>query len=283
MKKTILMGLALALTTATFAQEKKATKEGGAYVRLGLGYAFAHGGNTYTGTTNAGGSSISYDYKKGSYGAGLSGVVAAGYKFNRNIALELGVGVGIAPTKLEDKFSNTTPGAAINITTKTYAKTPVYLLPAVVISTGNTLLEPYARVGLAVNVGGKLIEEMTATGDVGGGTSATAFQKTEYKQRTGIGFQGALGLKYHINNRVGIWGEVAGISQNIYVKSAEVTEATLNGANVLDTYTTSERQTNYEFNYTQSGTPATNAPGTAAAYSNAFSNFGVNLGVSFQF
>lgn len=281
MKKTILMSLALACATASFAQES-ATKQSGAYLRLGVGYAFPHAGDVYTGTTSLGTGSTSYDYNKGSFGAGFSGVLAAGYKFTPNIALELGVGVGIAPKKLEDKYSYADNLSTWNSTSSTYAKTPIYLLPAVVISTGNNLLEPYARVGLAVNVGGKLVQERTITGDIGGLTG-TNFQKMEYAQRTGIGFQGALGVKYHINDMVGLWAEVAGISQNIYVKSSELTEYTENGVNKLDTKTTLERETNYEFNYTDNGSSNPNNPGTQAAFSNAFSNVGINLGVSFQF
>lgn len=282
MKKSILMGLALAVTTASFAQETP-QKESGAYLRLGVGYSFAHAGNVYTGDNSSSSTSNSYDFKKGSYGAGFSGVLAAGYKFNRNIALELGVGIGIAPTKLEDKF-NYSGGSASNytVTTAAYAKTPIYLMPAVVISTGNNLLEPYARVGLAVNVGGKLMEEQTITGNIGA-VALTTYQETVYTQRTGIGFQGALGLKYHLNDKVGIWAEVAGISQNIYVKSSEITTYTENGANQLDTKTTYERNTDYEFNFTESGNPNMSNPKTMPAYSNAFSNFGINLGVSFQF
>lgn len=278
MKKTILMGLALACTTASFAQENKTMKESGTYLRLGIGYAFPHAGDTYTGTTSSGGTSNSFDFTKNSYGAGFSGGLALGYQFNRHIALELGAGVGIAPKKMENKYTYT--GGTFN--TESYAKTPIYLLPAVVISTGNTLVEPYARVGLAVNVGGKVVEEATMTGEFLG-MPYTNFQKTEFKQRTGIGFQGALGIKYHLNERVGLWAEVAGISQNIYVKSSEITEYTENGVNKLDTKTTSDRQVNYEFNYTESGTPNTTVPSTQKAYSNAFSNFGINLGVSFKF
>lgn len=283
MKKTILMGLALACATASFAQETKTTKQSGAYLRLGLGYAFAHAGELYPSSVTHTGASATYDLKKGSMGEGLSGVIAGGYKFNRNIALELGVGVGIAPKKLESTFTTSDPFSTETRVSKIGAKTPIYLMPAVVISTGNTLLEPYARVGLAVNVGGKLLQETDYTSTPVAGTPTKESYELTYKLRTGIGFQGALGLKYHINNRVGLWLEAAGISQNIYLKSGELTKATVDGENVLDTYTTSERKTNFEFKYTEVSGTASNEPSTASTVPFSFSNFGINLGVAFQF
>lgn len=284
MKKTILMGIALAFAATSFAQKKgaKPLNDKGPYLRAGLGYAFPHAGSLYKGSITQSGSTAAFDLKKGSLGEGLSGVIAGGYKFTRTIALELGIGVGIAPKK---QTSNTIyeSGYGQRTTVEQYARIPVYLMPAVVISSGNNWLEPYARAGLMVPVAGKMIADETSQYPGPTGSSDLFFARTEIKLRTGVGLQGALGLKYHINNKTSLWLEAAGVSQHLYLKHSELTQATLNGENVLDGYTTSERIVNYEFNYTQTSPEPTNLPSTQAAVPVSFSNIGVNFGIALQF
>lgn len=289
MKKLILSTLVMAATASSvFAQDAAKTNNGGGFVRVGLGYSFPFAGTTHfmgtpisgtgmEGTTTP--TPITYDLKNASYGAGFNAVIGGGYMFNRNIGIDLSVGLGIAMKKNE--YTETSP-AAVNdysYTRTSYAKMPVLVMPALVFSTGHNMLEGYARVGLALPVAGKLVVEEKYTTTGGSMTSVS-----EIKNKLSVGAVGAVGVKYHISDMIGLWLEVNGLSMTANAKSGEVTEFTVNGVNELSQLDVVDREVEFSNNYTE-GNPNQTAttPFQHGPVTSPFSNIGIGLGVAIHF
>src|ERR1043165_7095180 len=187
MKKVILSTLMMAATASSvFAQDAAKTNNGGAFGRVGLGYAFPKAGSNmmtsttfgFTSTGNpypyvtpynfngsitegtaTGGTTYAHDIKNGSLSAGFGATIAGGYMFTRHIGIEIGVNLGLAMKKYEFVYTSPTSINDYTETTTTYAKMPVLILPSLVFATGNTALEGYARAGFAIPVAGKTIIE----------------------------------------------------------------------------------------------------------------------------
>ena len=274
MKHTTLIcaALACALAAPALGQNNdgggSSTKDGGLYARASLGYAFAQAGTPMLKEQNIPSSgSDSYKFGRGSYGAGAQLMLAMGYKINRHLAAELGVTAQVAPRKYTADYI--TPNSNYSISAR--AKSSIYLVPALVISAGGDKLEPYMRMGLMLPVRSGLVTELEAP---------AATEVTEYKLRTGIGAQGALGLMYHAGS-MDFFAELGGASLNRYLKSSEVTEFTINGKNELPSLDVADREAVYEFDY--SDTYSADQPTKLDAVAVPFSNVQFNVGVKFNF
>jgi outer membrane protein W len=287
MKKLILSAFMVAVATASVNAQDKKTNNGGGYVRLGFGYAFPFAGSTnFMGTPiNGNGTEISsnvfsYEVKNASYGAGFTGVIGGGYMFTPNIGVDVAVGVGIAMKK--NVYEETSP-ASINDYTATqtsYAKMPILVMPSLVFSTGHNSVEGYARVGLALPVAGKQVYE-TEISTMG----ITALSQTvEIKNKLTLGAVGAVGVKYHISDMLGLWLEVNGLSMNVAAKSGKVTEATALGINVLSEMETYQREIEFSNEYIENNpNQATTQPFQSGPANTPYSNIGVGVGVSLRF
>lgn len=266
---------------------KKSTASGG-YVRVGVGYAFPHAGNTVStlydpfaadfnlnGNITQGAGYTTYDLEKVSIGSGLKAMVAGGYWFNKNIGIELGVNIGVAPKKFESVISALSFG---NSEVINYAKTPIYIMPALMLRAEVSKIYIYNRLGIAVNVAGKGITESTVTAG-----SSIQVANMEYTFRTGIGFQGALGVQIPVADKVSIFAEANGLFINQYLKEAELVERTDNGADVLSKYPTAAKQFEFELDYNQTLSAIrpyepTKAPSMAVPFSNIGLSAGIMIG-----
>lgn len=283
MKKMILSALMIAATAASAnAQDTKKTNDGGVYLRLGVGYSFPQAGDYISGTQTSTPTSFTTDMKKGSYGSGFNAALAGGYMFSRNIGVELAVGAGIAPKKYTMEYSETGTNAG-TMTNVTYAKMPIMIMPSLVLSTGHTGVEAYTRIGLAINVAGKLINEFEST-DMSVTPNDIVTYTEEYTPKLGIGVQGALGVKYHVNDMLGIYVEANGLSMRMDMKKSEVTAMEVNGINTLGLLSINDAQTEYSASYTETnGAPNPSTPWQAGPMSVPFSNIGIGVGVTLKF
>ena len=270
--------LAIAASTVN-GQDKAKKNDGGLYLRAGVGYAFPQAGDFLSGTESNTPTTYTVDLKKGSYSSGFNAALAAGYMFNRNIGVELAVGAGIANKKYTMEYDNTASGD-YHETVITYAKMPIMIMPSIVLSTGHTELEAYTRVGLAINVSGKIISEYEGV-DRSGATDDIIKMTEEFKPNLGIGIQGALGVKYHVNNMLGIYLELNGLSMTSYMKSSEITAYEVNGTNELGTLTIRNAQTEYSSEYTETfSSNSASTPFQSPTMTRPFSNLGLGLGVT---
>jgi hypothetical protein len=269
MKKLIITS-SIAALSATFAlaqtNEPASPK---AYIRASVGYAFPHAGNSYLKTQSSSFLSASNVYEKYSLGAGANVHVAGGYWLFKNVGLELGVQAGIAPKKFVSKYTDPNESAEGKI----YAKMPVYLIPTLVLQTGGEKINAYTRLGIVVNASGKVIEEY-ASNDVK--------MKREYSLKSGIGFQGALGVTIPTGKKTCFFVEANGISKNQYVKRLETTKAMQNGIDMLPGMDMADKVTEYSkevsITYTTAN-PDPNKPTQEGTFSLPFSNIGISAGV----
>jgi hypothetical protein len=261
------------------------------YVRASVGYNLAHAGDYYyggsaplsvSGNYNVTSGEISADYKKGSFSTGLSATIAGGYMFNRYWGAELGVNLGISPTTYTSTFNEAYPTGTVERTVETRAKMPIFLNPSLVFSTGNDKgINVYSRVGIALPFGGNLVRTYTETDNI---TNTTTTEEEEVQFAMSKGLTGALGLRYDINDALGLRAEVNGMSLTRYAKSSTITKYTINGSNELGTLNTAQRETEFQLNWTYdpaNTNPA--APSKANAVGTPYSNFGFSLGAEFRF
>lgn len=269
-------------TASINAQDAKKNNDNGVYLRVGVGYSFPQAGDYISGTETSTATSYSSDLKKGSYGSGFNAALAGGYMFSPNIGVELAVGAGIAPKKYTMEYTETGANAG-TMTNVTYAKMPIMIMPSLVLSTGHTGVEAYTRVGLAINVAGKLINEFEAI-DRSNTPDVIVTMTEEYTPKLGIGLQGALGVKYHVNDMLGIYVEANGLSMRVDMKKSEVTAFDVNGINTLGLLTINDAQTEYSANYTETSGPANpSTPHQTGPMSVPFSNLGIGVGVTLKF
>lgn len=262
------------LTTIAYGQaQKNQAVASKIYVRIGAGYAFPHAGQTYIESQTATVLSYSEVYGKYSFGAGVNATLAGGFWLNDYIGLELGIHAGIAPKKYETTVTDPTNSE----TGSTKVKMPVYIIPAVVLQTGGEYINVYSRLGVVVNIAGKIIAERK---------NAFYSSVMETTLKTGIGFHGALGVSIPVADKISIFAEANGIAMNQYLKTGEVTKATQNGVDILSQMTESEKKANFvdEITVTASTTtPNPDEPTKLPAQAAPFSNIGFGLGVMIHF
>lgn len=214
-----------------------------------------------------------FDDVQGTYGKGANFGLSLGYMFNQNVGAELGLNY-----LLGSKFSATEIYGANN-NEKYETKGQMFQLsPSVVVRANNngSALNPYAKAGLLIGVGTKVTDEYTDTF----GTN-NFYEKREYTGNTAIGFTGALGVDYAINNKLSFFGEVKGNALSYRPEKSEVVVATNNGNDVLGTYSVRNRETEYLDSYIDNGTA--NQPRRESRISQPFSSVGFNLGLRMKF
>jgi hypothetical protein len=257
------------------------------YIRIGAGYGFVHAGRmemngrNINGSESSTGTAYSLGLKPASFGSGACADLAGGYMITRHIGLELGVHAIVAPTKYT--FSGLVPGFGNTRTyiSNTYAELPVYIIPALVLTTGKTL-QLYTRVGIVLPVSDKLHNDETRSGNALIGQTEEVFT-TDLKQRFCMGLQGAAGLAYVLNRHLSIWGEATGISRDAYTKRGTLTGYTEDGVDKLGTYTTSQKVTFYEFNYNVTYPAQASEPEKQPTFSVPFSSIGMSFGIKYAF
>lgn len=277
MKKIVTLTAALALSiTAAQAQ--------GGYFRIGLGYALPTAGQAidpYTNTVYSGdvtvneGDIIRFDVKKASLNSGFQGTVAGGFMFSRHVGAELGATIGISPREYESTTVNTFEDNGDIITQTTVntfrAKTPVMLTPSLVVQSGGNKVNLYARGGIVLPLNAK----MTTEGDyrlVGPGFTYTEVYNYETRMKFAPGFSGAMGLKGYITRNIAVWGEACLTSLSLNVTEVELTEAVVNGTNVLS-----------QINDPLDEFDTEGSASKAISYQIPFSNMAINAGISLEF
>jgi len=273
------------------------TNAQGLYVRGGVGYSFQLAGQTIDGNGNVLNGSLNnfknvfgadsfalYNVKKASFSSGFHGYVSVGYMLNNHIGVELGGDFGLSLTKYTGTYDNV-PGVDTipsTITQKQYAQIPIVLMPMLVLQTGGTRVNLYARGGFALPIKSKMIQDILYVNEPGTGAQIPIDATWEIKNRFSLGFTGAMGIKYNISSRSSIFGEVSILSLSLYPKEADLTNVTVNGQGGYLQYITPR-----QINYSNKATVMSNNNLTPTVsidqpeYSVPFSNVGINVGYSY--
>lgn len=305
MKRTFISSaLLLFCALHVAAQHTNPGKSKKCYIRLGLGYTMPHSGQTEMGglgingsttvtstyaSSNEISSSTRNDLKRASFGSGVNGVAALGVTLHRNIAIELGIGIGIAPQKYKYSYKETATSTAptytdiFSVQSTKYQKTPVFILPAIVLQTDGEKVNVYSRLGVVLPVAGKLMDERKYTQDNSGSPFTGAQEETyEIKTRFAVGFHGALGIQWNLDRNFALFAEVNGMSMNAYAKKATLTRLTIGGVDYLSQASMAQKETEFEFSEEELNTAPSNAPSKAKTFAIPYSNIGVGIGFKFR-
>ncbi len=216
-----------------FSLQAQDEKDGGLYVRLNVGYAGEFDPAVQGAELNPGMAENIY----GSGGAGLYFGGGLGYMFNKHFGIDLGVYYFKGSSKLTEVRYEGLPlgveggGGEFTILNAdiyqriTSRSNQIRITPALVVKGGGEKINPYARVGFVIPVGGTTFSEidgsLTTTeipteffgvaipGFEDGGVSlvGTVDAEAESSGSFSYGLDAAFGVDYNISDRISIFGE----------------------------------------------------------------------------
>jgi outer membrane protein W len=238
------------------------------------------------------GTTLNVKSLNGTLGAGYKFNITGGYMFNPYLGAELGVNYFIGDKTRIGRFES-----PILISDEMSYIKGVDLMPAIYITPAFKKVNPYARIGTIMTAAGKLKIETSAKQINGGGagTDILVNAKSEVKSKFSVGFAGAAGVTYPLNNKISLFGEVEFKNFSVKSKSAEIIEytttAVTNGQSQLvpgqqlADLPVSEKKFIFTDNYQQSlTTPASeNEPRKIPTQYVNTSGTGINIGIKYSF
>lgn len=284
MKKTLpSILITLLLTTAVHAQQF--------YYRLGLGYdaplagSMDGDGNHFSGSvayTTHNDTVIdqrNYKIKKVSFASGLSGAVAGGYMFNKNLGIELGANIGIASQEYTFVENNIWRyNSSAQEIAKFRAELPVLLIPSLVIQAGEGKINFYSRMGIVLPVYSRIAIDATFRSEPNGSYLVEEFNN-EYKTQFSVGISAAAGLKYKITPRLSLFGEFNVLSMSLYAKENDVKKYTANGYSSINGVSLISQLTYQHVYYSNNTNVTTGDPTHQLSFSMPFSSIGIHAGI----
>lgn len=228
-KKGILLGAVLLSISTVNAQK-------GFYTGIGVGYGFSS-------PTDVLGTKYSIDSDGtekesniyGSLGAGFNSSVNVGYMFGDHFGMDLGVNYFIgSKTTINEVIS---PTGELNAFSKS---NQLRLIPSFVMTTGGEFAL-YTRAGFIFPVIGTTFTESSS--DFSG---IQTDQHFESKGTFSIGYHGAFGAKYALNEHLSLFAEISGAYLRIKSKSTSMTKNSVNGVDFLSGMTTYQKETIYK-------------------------------------
>lgn len=269
------------------------------YFRAGMGYDLPQAGQSvydtpipyydfqsaYNGTrTYSSNGAQTYNIKNNtSFSSGLSLPIGIGYMINDNIGIQLDATFGIVTHKYsftDENFPlNVGGGSTIvyNITTTQHANTPIVLSPSLLLQTSYEKLNLYSRLGFALPLNTKFTEEQVFVNAPNTGTHTVDDFTWQVKNSFAVGFTAAAGVKYKINERVSIWGELSVLSLSVYTKEQDLSSWVQNGQSVSLQYFTNAQSIKFSKTAVLDTTYSQFPP-----YAVPFSNFGFHVGVIYN-
>lgn len=167
----------------------------------------------------------------GSYGSGIGLDLSLGYMLSRNFGLDLGVSYVLGQETLIEEF---TDGNSYDRSFATNKR--LTLSPAFIVDAGSETLSPFARFGILVPVAGQTqgFRESNDPGMISSSIpllfpNASDFRAESIaKGQFSLGLTAAFGLRYQLNEKIGIYGSIGYTGLRIARQSYEVPNATLN-------------------------------------------------------
>jgi hypothetical protein len=241
MKTLLLTGLLLFFSQASAFSQRF-------YVRAGGGYTWPGGAHHMTSdykvhyvvATNT--YMESFADKRGSYGQGLTGTLALGYRFTDQLWVEGGPSYLAGKTYHgKEQYTGAFTG---DVTRETYARMPA-LGAALVVSPSGRQWRPYAKAGIIVGKPRIYNEDREVF------NTDHVRRQWEIKGKTAWGFQGGLGINYAFNARLGLFVEGIFRTLSFVPEKGTVTSYEKNGQDEFNTLTVRQRELTYQSSYTQ--------------------------------
>jgi hypothetical protein len=277
-KYTTLSLLLIALTNVSFAQ--------GIYFKIGGGYGLPIatsiiGQQQTRNQDQTGNNNTNIETTKNtsaSFIAGANGNIGVGFMFSKYLGAEITAQYVAGKTyKIYDVYNYKSD----NLTGSQWDKSSIsckaiYINPSFIITPGSKL--PYGRFGFILGAP-KIKEESSHYYDLDG--TSTSSTKGELKNNLSVGFQGALGMKWTLGNKIDLFTEVSVISMTVYTKEYTLTESISNGTDNLAAMQTYYKKTVYKKEITVDNSASTdiNKPRQAIRESNAFSSISLQVGI----
>lgn len=271
----------------------------GFYFRAGLGYAAPLAGQSmydtpipyngfptgYSGTRNNVNGTQVYSIKSASFSSGMQGVLGFGYMVNGHVGVQLDGLLGIGPTRYTFNDNNVTlnltgggtlPG---NISTTQKANTPFILIPSLVLQTGDTW-KIYSRLGIALPLSTSLTQDQVVSNAPGTGIITYENYSWQIKSNFSLGFAAAAGLRYKLNDRASVWGEISMLSLSVFAKEQDLKSWTETQQGASQSYPVSAYGPGSTIRLGKTATVDTTLS-NFPTYSIPFSHVGIQFGVTF--
>jgi hypothetical protein len=279
-KYTTLSFLLIALVNVSIAQ--------GIYFKLGGGYGLPIatsiiGQQQTRNQDQTGNNNINIETTKNtsaSFIAGANASLGVGFMFNKFLGAEVNAQYVAGKTyKVYDVYnykSDNTTGSQWN--KFSVSSKAIYINPSFIITPGSKL--PYGRFGVILGAP-KIKEESSHYYDLDG--TSTSSSKGEFKNNLSVGFQGALGMKWMLGDKIDLFTEVSVISMTVYTKEFTLTESINNGTDNLASMQTYYKKTVYKKEITVDNSVSTdiNKPRQAIRQANAFSSISLQIGITY--
>ncbi len=258
MKKTFFtLVMALGLSVGTASAQKL-------FVRAGLGYALPSGSQTIGFNSKDPNTEFATN---GSFGTGFNGELGIGYMFNKNIGLGLDISYLVGKKNVSkddrgnDRSKQEISGNALAFT------------PNIVLSTAmEGKIVPYAKAGLVI--------ASASVTDVRTGTAGNIYvQESKTTGGIALGFKGAMGVNYAVNQKISIYGELAYTGMSYRPAKTVVTKATEDGIDVLPFYSARDKETTYSSEVDNTAASPSSVPRKEVTPILPFGSIGLNFGV----
>lgn len=166
----------------------------------------------------------------GSYGSGFGLDLGLGYMFSRNFGFDLGISYVLGKETLIEEFADGDSFYRSYATNKRLTISPAFIIDA-----GSETLSPFARFGLLVPVAGQTNGLGTSNEPALVSSiipalypTATGFEAESIaKGQFSLGFTGAVGLRYQLNEMISISGSIGYTGLRINRDTYEVSRAEL--------------------------------------------------------
>ncbi|MEI7661237.1 MAG: outer membrane beta-barrel protein [Bacteroidota bacterium] len=211
--------------------------------------------------------------KEAGNGTGLPFAVAAGYKFNKFLGIELGVNylAGFA-------VSNTIDYGTVSVETKKQCSM-LSLVPAAVLTFPAGKVNPYARLGLKLGI----LNRVIFNDHVAPGSNHTEIiTKSVDYGGIAVGVQAAAGAEYPLNKLVSVFGEIQVDGISYSPKHGKYTKYTEDGVDKMGSRTVNQNHWDFVKSLDNNKTIPADQPDEVAIQNFAFNNAGVVVGLLFR-
>ena len=210
---------------------------------------------------------------RGSFGKGLNISGSYGYMFNQNFGAELGISYLIGSTYEGNDIS-------FGSSSKTIGQGKMLRLnPMMRFSSSKGSIRPYAKAGFMIGFGNIVLDHENWTGN--------DLEELKLKINGGMAFglNTGFGVDFVSSEKLVFFSEIQFVSMRYSPKRGEITEWTINGADVLGKATTNDKEIIFvdEVTYTSQNPTPDSEPTKILKLDTPFSSVGLQLGVRFNF
>ena len=265
------------------------------YVDGHVGYGFGINGETnlFVNETTFSTSSGQFNYQgeaiKLSLGRGFNFGINGGYFFNKNIGVDLGLNYQIGSStesKRLNIYERTDQSNQLYRTTNnneiTLSSNILHITPAIVLKTEFQKFSPYVKMGLVMGTG-KIKSSSTNSRTYSSPQPAEPVHREyelEYYGGLALGFEGAFGVTFTINENLSWLAETYFRSMSYAPKNGLVTKSIENGVDVLNNLSDHEKNIKYSKEYSYNSNQDT--PQETSMIRLPYNSLGLKIGMRFN-